>query len=212
MDWIARATRSPPLSHRCLLLFSCVAGKGTTGALPLLFLPHTTSSGCGGNDTLHLVFWLVKGCLFLVKARGYGRDVRLTDPMIGPQLLWVAIPLLVALAGFGALIWDLKRRQLLSPAPEVLERFSIESIAQLDARVQRVELSQGGILETVHAELEDARAERRSAKAVKAGETRKRPKDALSPPNGPDLDSLSEEEQLATVEANLGLRPPAGSA
>lgn len=127
----------------------------------------------------------------------------------------VAIAPLYAVAlGALALWWDLRRRELaLGPqaaTAEEVEAFELRKLAEVSARVHETELKLSGVLDTVQTELEDARAERRSAASKLAGAsklTKEREDGGPRGPNGQPPELMSEEDQLAAVEANLPRDP-----
>lgn len=126
------------------------------------------------------------------------------------MVLIALAPLYVVALGALALWWDLRRRELaLGPqaaTAEEVEAFELRKLAEVSARVHETELKLSGVLDTVQVELEDARAERRSAASKLAGASKltKAREGAPPGPNGDSFEGMSEEEQLAAVEANLG--------
>jgi len=116
----------------------------------------------------------------------------------------LVIPLYGVLLGCMALWWDLRRRELRLreklPDPAEIEKFEIQRLGELGAAVNEIQLTISGVLDTVHAELEDARAERRKAVAAKAGATPPKRPGAPDPPELP-LEQLGRDAQLAAVEA-----------
>ncbi len=115
------------------------------------------------------------------------------------------IPLYAVAAGFGALFWDIQRRRIglseKQPEPEEIEKFEIQKLAQVDGRITKLELSIDAVLDTVHAELDDARAERRSAQSAKAGATRKKAENEQADQVVKQLGELPLEEQRRAVRA-----------
>lgn len=129
----------------------------------------------------------------------------------GSTLVLLIAPLYAVALGALALWWDLRRRELaLGPqaaTAEEVEAFELHKLAEVSARVHETELKLSGVLDTVQAELEDARGERRSAASKLAGAsklTREREEGAPPGPNGEGGGLMSEDEQLAAVVAGLG--------
>ncbi len=116
-------------------------------------------------------------------------------------VVWALLPLYAVTGCFLLLWWDLRRRELalrqLQPDPETVETFSIQRLAELGAQVNELSLSVGGVLDTVHRDLEDARGERRTAQKVKAGSAPKTPQEGPAVP----FEQLDRAAQLAQVEA-----------
>ena len=124
--------------------------------------------------------------------------------VVGVAIALLVVPLYFVLLGFLGLWWDLRRRELRLrenlPDPEAVETFSIQRLAELGAAVSELQLTANGVLDTVHSELEDARAERRKAVAAKAGSAPKTPQ-AGAAGNVIPFDQMSRDAQLAAVEA-----------
>lgn len=116
--------------------------------------------------------------------------------------LFLLLPLYGVAAGFALLWWDLRRRELrlkeTHPDPEVAEKFAVEKLGVLASEVTELKLGLNGILDTVHAELEDARSERRKAVAAKAGAS---PRVASPSTEAPAFEQMDRPTQLAAIEA-----------
>jgi len=111
------------------------------------------------------------------------------------------LPIYAVLLGSVGLWWDLRRRELSlrekQPDPEEVEKFEIQRLAELGGAVNELQLTISGVLDTVHAELEDARSERRKAVSAKAGAAPKTPRGG----EGAEVpfESLDREAQLEKI-------------
>lgn len=120
------------------------------------------------------------------------------------EQLAITLPLLLVAVGFSTLWWDIQRRTLELkrnlPDPAEIEKFEIQRLAELGAAVNELQLSLSGVLDAVHSELEDARAERRKAQSKIAGSAPKTPRGGGGGEQIP-LDQMDRATQLAAVEA-----------
>ncbi len=133
--------------------------------------------------------------------------------------------LLAAFAGILALglagAWDIGRRKIAAtlnrPDPAEVEEFEVKKLLEVDGRLSVLERLLKAGLDSMAAELEDAKAERRSAAATKAAVKRwmderdredepERPETPEVPAEEPvelDFESLDPERQVEALEGVL---------